>query len=159
MKRSKTRKESRAVVLGGKLFGKQQIDGMLAAAEKIANQKSIAELLMRTIEEQDVAAAIKQYYDLKAHDPEAYNFSESELSSLGYDLWKLKRIKAAIEIFKLNVVAFPQSSDANYCLGEAYMEDGDKENAIISFKKSLELDPQNKYAAEMLKKLGKGPHS
>lgn len=148
-----------AVVLGGKLFDKQQIDEMFAAAEKIANQKSIAEPLMRTIEAQDVAAAIKQYYDLKALDPEAYNLSESELCGLGYALWKAKRIKAAIEIFKLNVVVFPQSSDANYCLGEAYMEDGDKENAIISFKKSLELDPQNNYAAEMLKKLGKGPHS
>jgi hypothetical protein len=148
-----------AVVLGGKLFGKQQIDEILANFEKIANQKPISKLLMRTIEEQDVAAAIKQYYDLKAQDPEAYNFSESELCTLGYDLWKAKRIKAAIEIFKLNVVAYPQSSDAYYCLGEAYMEDGDKEDAIISFKKSLELDPQNNYAAEMLKKLGKGRHS
>jgi imidazolonepropionase-like amidohydrolase len=148
-----------AVVLGGKLFGKQQIDEILATAEKSANQKSIVKLLMRTIEEQDVAAAIKQYYDLKAQDPEAYNFSESELCTLGYDLWKAKRIKAAIEIFKLNVVAYPQSSDAHYCLGDAYMEDGDKENAIVSFKKSLELDPQNKYAAEMVKKLvKKGPH-
>jgi tetratricopeptide (TPR) repeat protein len=148
-----------AVVLGGKLIGKQQIDEMLANFEKFANQKPISELLMKTIEEQDVAAAIKQYYDLKAQSPEAYNFDESELCTLGYDLWKAQRIKAAIEIFKLNVVAYPRSSDAYYCLGEAYMEDGDKENAIVSFKRSLELDPQNNYAAEMLKKLGKGPHS
>ncbi|OGD31065.1 MAG: hypothetical protein A2V45_16640 [Candidatus Aminicenantes bacterium RBG_19FT_COMBO_58_17] len=148
-----------AVMLGGKLVGKQQIDEMLANFEKIANQKPISKLLMKTIQEQDVTAAIKQYYDLKAQDPEAYNFGESELCSLGYDLWKAKRIKAAIEIFKLNVVAYPQSSDTHYCLGEAYMEDDDKENAIVSFSKSLELDPQNNYAAEMLKKLGKGPHS
>jgi TolA-binding protein len=148
-----------AVVLGGKLIGKQQIDEMLANFEKIANQKPISGLLMKTIEAQDVAAAIKQYYDLKAEDPEAYNFDESELCTLGYDLWKAQRIKAAIEIFKLNVVAYPRSSDAYYCLGEAYMEGGDKENAIVSFSKSLELDPQNNYAAEMLKKLGKGPHS
>jgi imidazolonepropionase-like amidohydrolase len=148
-----------AVVLGGKLIGKQQIDEMLANFEKIANQKPISKLLMKTIQEQDVRAAIKQYYDLKAQDPEPYNFSESELCGLGYDLWKAERIKDAIEIFRLNVVAYPRSSDAYYCLGEAYMEDGDKENAIVSFRKSLELDPQNKYAAEMLKKLGKGPHS
>jgi len=148
-----------AVVLGGKLFGKQQIDEMLANYEMIASRKPISKILMRTIEEQDVAAAIKQYYDLKAEDPEAYNFDESELCTLGYDLWKAQRIKAAIEIFKLNIIVYPRSSDAHYCLGEAYMEDGDKENAIISFKKSLELDPQNNYAAEMLKKLGKGPHS
>ncbi len=148
-----------AVVLGGKLFSKQQIDEMLANFEKIANQKPISKLLMKTIQEQDVAAAIKQYYDLKSRDPETYNFSESELCSLGYDLWTAQRIKDAIEIFKLNIVAYPQSSDAYYCLGEAYMEGGDKENAIVSFSKSLELDPQNNYAAEMLKKLGKRLHS
>jgi tetratricopeptide (TPR) repeat protein len=152
-------KRTCAVVLGGKLFSKQQIDEMLANFEKIANQKPISTLLMKTIQEQDVAAAIKQYYDLKSRDPETYNFSESELCSLGYDLWTAQRIKDAIEIFKLNIVAYPQSSDAYYCLGEAYMEDGDKENAIVSFSKSLELDPQNNYAAEMLKKLGKRLHS
>jgi len=148
-----------AVVLGGKLFGKPQIDEMLANFEKIANQKPISELLMKTIEEQDVAAAIKQYYDLKAQDPEAYNFNESELCTLGYDLWKAQRIKDAIEIFKLNVVAYPRSGDAHNCLGEAYLEAGDKENARVSFKRSLELDPQNQYAAEMVKKLGKAPYS
>jgi Tfp pilus assembly protein PilF len=46
-----------------------------------------------------------------------------------------------------------RTSDAYSCLGEAYMVDGDKESAIASYKMSVELDPQNTDAAEMLKKL------
>ena len=140
-----------AVVLGGQLFERPRLDAMLAYAEK----KSIAEILMKTIKEQDVATAIRQYHDLKTKEPNTYDFSESELCGLGYDLLGAKKVKDGIEIFKLNVVAYPQSSDAYSCLGEAYMVDGDKENAIANYKRSLELDPHNTNAAEMLKKLRK----
>jgi tetratricopeptide (TPR) repeat protein len=40
-----------------------------------------------------------------------------------------------------------------FVLGEAYMTNGDKELAIASYKKSLELDPSNKNGEEALKKL------
>lgn len=143
-----------AVVLGGELFEKPRLDAMLAEAEKIANQKSIADVLMKTIEERDVATAVRQYHELKTRDPDAYDFRESELSGLGYSLLGAKKVEDAIEIFKLNVVAYPQSSDAYSCLGEAYMVDADRANAIINYERSLEMDPQNKYTAELLKKLG-----
>lgn len=107
------------------------------------------------IEEHDVATAVQQYHDLKTREPNTYDFRESELCGLGYSLLGAKKVKDAIEIFKLNVVAYPQSSDVYSCLGEAYMVDGDKESAIANYKRSLELDPQNTYAAEMLKKLKK----
>ncbi|MCX6559545.1 MAG: amidohydrolase family protein [Candidatus Aminicenantes bacterium] len=148
-----------AVVLGGKLFEKPRLDTMLADAEKLANQKSIADVLMKTIEEQNVATAVRQYNELRTREPDAYDFRESELCGLGYRLLGVKKVKDAIEIFKLNVVGYPQSSDAYSCLGEAYVIDADKENAIANYKKSLDLDPQNKYVAEILTKLGKkGPH-
>jgi hypothetical protein len=40
-------------------------------------------------------------------------------------------------IFKLNVEAFPQSSDVYDSLGEAYMINGDKELAVKNYEKSL----------------------
>ena len=48
-------------------------------------------------------SAIQQYHELKAAQPDAYDFREEELNSLGYQLLKMKKIKEAIEIFKLNV--------------------------------------------------------
>jgi len=116
-------------------------------------KKSIAETLARTILEKDVATAIKQYRDLKAAQPDAYDFNERELNMLGYRLLGMKKVKEAIEIFKLNVEAYPQSSNVFDSLGEAYLVNGDKELAIKNYSKSVELNPKNTAAVEALKKL------
>jgi len=65
----------------------------------------------------------------------------------------MKKVKEAIEIFKLNVEAYPQSSNVYDSLGEAYMVNGDKELAIKNYSKSVELNPKNTAAVEALKKL------
>lgn len=143
-----------AVLVAGKLFDKAQLDGMLANAEKVANLKSIAEALFQTIEKQDVVTAIRQYRELKAKESDAYEFGEDELNSLGYRLLGAKKVKDAMEIFKLNVEVYSQSANAYDSLAESYMVNGDKELAIQNYKKSLELDPRNNNAIEMLKKLG-----
>jgi len=49
----------------------------------------------------------------------------------------------------------PQSANAHDSLGEAYMINGNKELAIKNYKKSLELNPDNTNAKEMLNKLEK----
>ena len=54
---------------------------------------------------------------------------------------------------QLNVEAYPASSNVYDSLGEAYMDDGNTGLAIVNYKKSLELDPNNTNAVEMLKKL------
>lgn len=66
-----------------------------------------------------------------------------------------KKNSEAIEIFQLNVRLHPESSNAYDSLGEQYMNQGEKELAILNYEKSLELDAQNGNAAEMLKKLRK----
>jgi tetratricopeptide (TPR) repeat protein len=72
---------------------------------------------------------------------------------MGYDLLRVKKIDEAIALFTLNTQDFPKSSNVWDSLGEAYMVKGDKPKAIENYKKSLELDPNNKGAIENLKKL------
>lgn len=116
-------------------------------------KRSLADALARTVLEKDVAAAISQYRELKANQANAYDFSEPALNQLGYRLLAMKKVKEAIEVFKLNVEVYPQSSNVYDSLAEAYMRNGDKELAIKNYEKSLELNPQNQNAVEMLKKL------
>jgi CubicO group peptidase (beta-lactamase class C family) len=78
---------------------------------------------------------------------------ESVVNAKGYDLIEVKKLKEAIEIFKLNVFAFPQSANAFDSLGEAYLEAGDKISAIENYKKSLALNPDNENARAVLKRL------
>ncbi len=69
----------------------------------------------------------------------------------GYEFKNLKN--EAIDIFKYNLAANPNSADAYEGLAEGYDDMGKKEWAIKSFKKSVELNPKNRHAADRIKKL------
>ncbi len=78
---------------------------------------------------------------------------EQNLNQLGYTLLNQGKTDEAIEIFALNAKEFPKSSNVWDSLAEGYNLAGQKEKAIEHYKKSLELNPHNKNAADMLKKL------
>jgi uncharacterized membrane protein len=116
-------------------------------------RKSIAETLSATIASSGIDDATKQYRDFKAAAPATYNFDEDELNTLGYQLIQGKKLAEAIRIFQLNVEAYPQSSNVYDSLGEAYMDDGKKSEAIANYKRSLAMNPKNRNAVSMLQKL------
>ncbi|HET6891567.1 MAG TPA: serine hydrolase, partial [Pyrinomonadaceae bacterium] len=113
----------------------------------------IAEVLLKTIQDKGIEAGLTEYRDLKARQPNVYDFSEPQLNQLGYQLLRDGKIKEAIEIFKLNVEAYPKAFNTYDSLGEAYMVSGNNELAIQNYKKSIELNPKNTNGAEMLKRL------
>jgi predicted Zn-dependent protease len=96
--------------------------------------------------------ALKRYQDERRARPETA-LSEARVNSLGYNLLQRKRVAEAIEVFKLNVSDHPQSANVYDSLGEAYMKGGERELAVRNYKRSVELDPDNTNAVEMLKKL------
>jgi tetratricopeptide (TPR) repeat protein len=114
---------------------------------------SIAQTLSDTIRSSGTAQAANQYHDLKATKPASYNFDEVELNNLGYQLIKANQLPQAIRIFQLNVEAYPNSANTYDSLGEAYMDAGEKSLAIANYQKSLQLNPKNRGAAQMLQKL------
>jgi CubicO group peptidase (beta-lactamase class C family) len=117
-------------------------------------KRAIADTVRNTMAQKDVAAAIREYRTLKTSPTAAeYNFDEMELNRLGYELLQGKKVTEAIEIFKLNVEAYPQSANVYDSLGEAYMIHGDKELSIAAYKKSLELDPKNMNATAKIAEL------
>ena len=63
------------------------------------------------------------------------------------------QVQDAILVFERNTQEYPQSSNAYDSLGEAYMKAGQKDLAIVNYKKSLQLDPGNQNAVGLLKKL------
>lgn len=57
-------------------------------------------------------------------------------------------------MFSLNTGAFPEFANAWDSLGEAHLERGNRERAIESYRRSLELDPDNDNARDQLEALG-----
>ncbi|MBA4853779.1 serine hydrolase [Emticicia sp. BO119] len=114
---------------------------------------SIAEHLDMLIKQEGIDKAIEKYQSYQTNDTKNYDFAESELNSLGYELMSKRKGKEAIRIFELNTIAYPTSSNAFDSLAEAYYNIGNKELAIKYYKKALELDPKNLSSLGMLKKL------
>ena len=141
------------VVQRGQYFRRDALDQMLRGVEAFASKRPIALVLAKTIDEQGITAAVKEYERVRREDPNGYLFAESELNRLGYQLLGQKRIADAIEVFKLNVNAYPKSGNVYDSLGEAYMIAGVREPAIENYERSLSLDPANTNAVEMLRKL------
>ena len=118
-------------------------------------KEPVAKTLYETIEKSGMAAAATRYRELKASRSTEFDLTEGQLNNLGYELLQQKKNAEAIEVFKLNVEAFPQSGNAYDSLGEAYMKAGQKELAIKSYAKSLELNPGNRNAVDQLATLTK----
>ncbi len=95
---------------------------------------------------------IETINDLKRSNPE-YSFSENDLNELGFKLLKNGYIKEAVSIFKANLILCPGSANAYDSMAEGYEANGDIDLAVENFKRSLDLNPKNDYAAERIKKL------
>lgn len=79
---------------------------------------------------------------------------EQTINMMGYDYLGRDDTEMAIAVFAFNVSAYPESSNVYDSLGEAYMGAGRRGEAIANYRRSLELDPANGNAVEMLRRLG-----
>jgi len=100
-----------------------------------------------------VAAAVEVFNKKHSEDDAWIPFSEIRMNILGYQKLQSGKVEEAIELFKLNVIAYPESSNTYDSLGEAYMVNGQNELAIKNYNKSLELNPNNENAKDKLKQL------
>jgi CubicO group peptidase (beta-lactamase class C family) len=121
----------------------------------VAPKKMIAPVLQKEIETNGITAAIALFKAEKNKESSEYNFDEQVLNGLGYEmLLNKKELAIALALFKLNVETYPEASNPYDSYAEALLENGDEAGAIKNYKKSLELDPSNDNAREVLKTLG-----
>ena len=114
---------------------------------------SPARTLLKNIIARGAAEALRDYREWRKGRAPAELAGEAQVNRVGYNLLALKRVADAVEVFKLNVEDYPQSSNTYDSLGEAYMLNGDRELAIKNYQKSVELNPGNTNGVEALKKL------
>ena len=90
---------------------------------------------------------------VKKNQAEDYDFGENVLNMLGYHLLWRGMPDASIQVHRLNIQAYPDSANPYDSLAEAYEADGDLEQAIQSYEKALEINPEMPSALEALKRL------
>ncbi len=131
---------------------KLRFDGGASEAARISKDVLIPyEMLMAG----RVGEAIEAYKKIKREKPNNNAVAEGRLNNIGYSLLSQKKFAEAIGVFKANAELYPQSKNVYDSLAEAYLLSGDTQLALASYKKLLELDPNNKKAISMVEKLKK----
>jgi CubicO group peptidase (beta-lactamase class C family) len=116
--------------------------------------KSPARLILKSIIAKGAQLALHEYCEARKNRGPSERLTEAQMNRLGYELlYSVKRVKDAVEVFKLNVEDFPESSNTYDSLGEAYVVDGNDELAIKNYQRSVELNPKNDNGIQALKKL------
>lgn len=106
------------------------------------------------IQERALQYTMQACNDEKAEDL-AFNHSEDDLNNWGYELLGENENQKAAEVLKLNMVLNPNSSNAYDSYGEALLKIDRKEEATLMYKKSIELNPENKNGKEVLERIAK----
>jgi polyisoprenoid-binding protein YceI len=119
-------------------------------------KKSIGALVYETVEKQGLEAALRQYKEAKQTQADAFTFSPGQLNLVGYKLLQHGKAKEALGFFRLNAEEYPEKSFVYDSLADGELANGNKEQAIKDFKKSLEMDKDNTSAIESLRSLGAG---
>ncbi len=114
-------------------------------------KRSIATTLNSDIESKGIDFALNAF-EKYSRTADYFPINEFEINMLGYQLVNQGKLKEAIEIFKINVAAFPNSWNVYDSLGETYLANGEIELGKANYQKSLELHPGNVYAIKALRK-------
>jgi CubicO group peptidase (beta-lactamase class C family) len=118
-------------------------------------KRSVAEALAADLKAQVRPEVLDRHFEQMRTDTARYTLSEAELNQLGYHaLNSWRDVPRAIAIFQVNVRAFPKSGNVYDSLGEAYLAQGDTVRARANYRRSLELDPNNTNAADILRRIG-----
>lgn len=113
--------------------------------------------LLRLIKATSIDEGILQFKNAIISNKDAYNFNglENSLNVIGYNYISNGDLISAIKILKLNTEQFPESANAHDSLGEAYYSNKQMPLALQHYRKSLELDPKNDNAKQMIEQISK----
>jgi hypothetical protein len=86
-----------------------------------------------------VVQVTQQLTEARRRDPKAQLFPEITVSIIGQDHIRAGEPKLAVEVLELDLLAYPESADANETLAEAYLADGQKDLARQHAEKALAI--------------------
>jgi photosynthetic reaction center cytochrome c subunit/tetratricopeptide repeat protein len=129
--------------------------GCVTCHHGVAIPKQLADILDQTSKEKGTPAAIAQFKDLRKQyfGAQAYDFSEGSLVAFGQRATNANKADDAIAWLQLNLDYYPLSSRTYVALSQAQQKKNDKEGAIKSLEKAVELDPMNAQTKRQLDQL------
>ena len=121
----------------------------------VAIPKQLVAIVMDTSTKQNAAAATQQYRDLRKqyYGAQAYDFSDATLFAAAQQSLMAMKPDDALAFAQLNVEFNPNSARSYQVMSLAYQRKSDKDNAVKSLEKAVELDPMNQGFKNQLQQL------
>jgi tetratricopeptide (TPR) repeat protein len=79
--------------------------------------------------------------ELSGLAPFQYPYNQNHFNDIGFQLLKARKTEDAYKVFKLNETQYPNSWSVYHGLGETYRLMGQKDQALLYYKKSILLNP------------------
>ncbi|HET9984832.1 MAG TPA: c-type cytochrome [Longimicrobiales bacterium] len=117
--------------------------------------RTLEDTLAIALDRAGLAAAVQQYRDLRQryYGSGVFDFEPPRLIELSRRLAASKRAPEALEFLKLNTEFYPGDVGSYLAMGDLYLQGGDKAHALESYRKVLELAPDNRAAKRRVDEL------
>jgi CubicO group peptidase (beta-lactamase class C family) len=129
---------------------------IMNSKDVIVRKKSLIRDYGQALVDKGVDAAFCKFQTLKA-DSMYYYFSENDMNELGLQLLYSGDFNnhndMSLEVLKLNILLFPESFNTYDSYGEALARVGKTDEAIVMYKRSIELNSNNDGGKQALKLL------
>ncbi len=125
----------------------------LADANLLDSNVTMFELLLDSFANNSFDTALQKYQTIASKAENKKVDFEQLLNSLGYEFLSFGKHILALNIFKLNTREHPDSWNTHDSLAEGYEALKDVENALVSYKKSLQLNQDNQHARDRIQAL------
>ena len=117
--------------------------------------KQLVDIVTDTGTQSTAAAAVQRYRDLRKqyYGGQSYDFTENTLITAAQRSVAANKPDDAIAYLQANLEFFPNSARTYQGLSQAYQRKSDKDNAVKSLQKAIELDPSNQQYKTQLQQL------
>jgi hypothetical protein len=124
----------------------------------VAIPKQLTAIVMETAGKEGVAKALQQYQDLRKqyYGAQAYDFTDATLFNAANQSLTANKPDDAIAFAQLNLAFHANSARSYQVLAQAYQRKNDKDKAIQSLEKAVQLDPMNQGFKNQLQQLKGG---
>lgn len=120
----------------------------------VSRQRSAAREYGRALIDEGPVSALILFGRLRA-DPDHWTVTKGGLNRLGYDLLRNGYAALALEPFRINLLLHPDDAGVLDSYGEVLAANSRAKEAILAYRRSLELKPDNETAKAALKSLEK----
>lgn len=130
--------------------------GCITCHRGVQRPQTLTDLVLETAAADGVEAAASRYRELREKHlgDGAYDFSPRTLNAAAEALAKeLSDMDGALTLARLNLELGPEDASTHALLAQILTQKGDREGALDSLERALQLDPGNRFYQGMMQRL------